>query len=634
MILHDIDVPNALIDFTATNSIGNIVVGASSRNAITRKFRNTDVASSLLKFTPESCAVYVISKGKVQTVRQAGRPQTPTGIGASPGQRSQRGLPPNTHDPEDTQRASIGRRSWRSTGSDRSSSDSFQMTPPNNVGSSSRVNSPVLSFDSFISENSSQGNSESSLRSNSSENLEFSSESPRASGSRVLEVEMKRLRLELKQTMDMYNSACKEAVSARHRAKELQHWKTEEERRFEQAKLAEEAALALAEVERHRTKTAMEAAQMQQRLAEMESQKRKSVEMKAKQEAAERKKAMAALAHGLIKYRRYTIEEIEVATDHFNTSLKIGEGGYGPVYKGWLDHTPVAIKILRPDLSQGQKQFQQEVEVLSCMRHPHMVLLLGACPEYGCLVYEFMDNGSLEDRLFRKDNTPPISWESRFRIAAEIATALLFLHQTKPEPLVHRDLKPANILLNQTYLSKISDVGLARLVPPSLADTVTQYHMTAAAGTFCYIDPEYQQTGLLGVKSDIYSLGVILLQVITARPPIGLSHHVEEAIKGGTFAEILDPTVTDWPVEEAMSLAKIALKCCELRKRDRPSLASVLLPELNRLRDLGLVHATAKNPSILDVPRRYSSDPEVGSTVDQERSNDSNEEITLECRSL
>lgn len=258
-----------------------------------------------------------------------------------------------------------------------------------------------------------------------------------------------------------------------------------------------------------------------------------------------------------------------------------------------------------------------QVEVLSCMRHPHMVLLLGACPEYGCLVYEFMDNGSLEDRLFRKDNTPPISWESRFRIAAEIATALLFLHQTKPEPLVHRDLKPANILLNQTYLSKISDVGLARLVPPSLADTVTQYHMTAAAGTFCYIDPEYQQTGLLGVKSDIYSLGVILLQVITARPPIGLSHYVEEAIKGGTFAEILDPTVTDWPVEEAMSLAKIALKCCELRKRDRPSLASVLLPELNRLRDLGLVHATAKNPSILDVPRRYSSDPEVGSTVDQ-----------------
>lgn len=143
--------------------------------------------------------------------------------------------------------------------------------------------------------------------------------------------------------------------------RELQQWKTEEERKFEQAKLAEEAALALAEVERHKTKTAMEAAQMQQRLAEMESQKRKSAEIKAKQEAEERKKAMEALSRGLIKYRRYTIEEIEVATDHFNTLLKIGEGGYGPVYKGLLGHTPVAIKILRPDLSQGQKQFQQEV---------------------------------------------------------------------------------------------------------------------------------------------------------------------------------------------------------------------------------------------------------------------------------
>lgn len=105
----------------------------------------------------------------------------------------------------------------------------------------------------------------------------------------------------------------------------------------------------------------MEAAHMQQRLAEMESKKRKSAEIKARQEAAERKKATEAMSRGLVKYRRYTIEEIEVATDHFNNSLKIGEGGYGPVYKGLLDHTPVAIKILRPDLSQGQKQFQQEV---------------------------------------------------------------------------------------------------------------------------------------------------------------------------------------------------------------------------------------------------------------------------------
>ncbi|KAA8541668.1 hypothetical protein F0562_022820 [Nyssa sinensis] len=189
------------------------------------------------------------------------------------------------------------------------------------------------------------------------------------------------------------------------------------------------------------------------------------------------------------------------------------------------------------------------------MRHPNMVLLLGACPENGCLVYEYMENGSLEDRVFCKDNTPPIPWGTRFKIAAEIATALLFLHQTKPEPPVHRKLKPANILIDRNYVSKISDVGLARLVPPSVADTVTQYHMTAAAGTF-------------------------------SKPPIGLAHHVTRAIEKGTFSEILDPAVTDWPVEEALSFAKLAMQCCELRKRDRPDLGSVIVPELKRLRDL------------------------------------------------
>lgn len=213
-----------------------------------------------------------------------------------------------------------------------------------------------------------------------------------------------------------------------------------------------------------------------------------------------------------------------------------------------------------------------------------MVLLLGACPEYGCLVYEHMSNGSLEDRLFCKGNTRPLPWQLRFRIAAEIATGLLFLHQTKPEPLVHRDLKPANILLDRNFVSKISDVGLARLVPPSVADSVTQYRMTQAAGTFCYIDPEYQQTGMLGTKSDIYSLGIMFLQIITAKPAMGLTHHMQRAIEKGTFGEMLDPAIHDWPYEEALHFTKISLKCAELRKKDRPDLTQVL-PELNRLRE-------------------------------------------------
>ncbi|XP_019059645.1 PREDICTED: U-box domain-containing protein 34-like [Tarenaya hassleriana] len=300
----------------------------------------------------------------------------------------------------------------------------------------------------------------------------------------------------------------------------------------------------------------------------------------------EKKRVLSTLNQGDVRFRKYTIQEIEQATGNFSDSRKIGEGGYGPVYKGNLDHTPVAIKVLRPDAAQGRSQFQQEVEVLTCMRHPNMVLLIGACPEYGCLVYEYMANGSLDDRLSRRGNTPVLPWRLRFRIAAEIATCLLFLHQTKPEPLVHRDLKPGNILLDQNFVSKISDVGLARLVPPSVAETMTQYRMTATAGTFFYIDPEYQQTGMLGTKSDVYSLGILLLQMITAKPPMGLTHYVGRAIEKGTFAEMLDPNVPDWPLEEALAFAKLALQCSELRRKDRPDLGKVVLPELNRLRAL------------------------------------------------
>ncbi|XP_024185893.1 U-box domain-containing protein 35 [Rosa chinensis] len=364
---------------------------------------------------------------------------------------------------------------------------------------------------------------------------------------------------------------------------ELNQWKLEEKKRLEEAQLAEEVALALVQREKANRKAAIEAAEAAQRIAEWESQKRRNTEQKALKEAKERKKASEARACD-ISYRKYTIEEIESATNNFSISCKIGEGGYGPVYKGEPDHTPVAIKALRPDAAQGQSQFQQEVKLLSGMRHPNMVLLLGACPDYGCLVYEYMANGSLEDRIFKRGNTPVIPWKLRFRIAAEICTGLLFLHQTKPEPLVHRDLKPANILLDHNYVSKISDVGLARLVPSSVADSITQYHITSAAGTFCYIDPEYQQTGMLGRKSDVYSLGVMLLQLITAKSPMGLTYHVEKAIKEGTFTETLDPAVPDWPVEETLEFAKLALQCAQMKRKDRPDLGKVVLPEFNRLR--------------------------------------------------
>ncbi|KAG9449324.1 hypothetical protein H6P81_009289 [Aristolochia fimbriata] len=652
VVLEDTDISKALVEYISHNAIENLVVGASARNAFIRRFKATDVPTSVSKGAPEFCTVYVISKGKISSVRSATRPapamsplrtqihnapsiktekpetpsfqtahpmslpaaRAPAPMGPPPPPAQVHYIPPHVvaHEEMDTIRSPFTRGGRGGANGKSYGEISLPDSESSYVSSSGRPSSdrpyPPSLYDHMEStrpariSNVDYGGMDNnrsfevmhaqqrgldmmdrySTYSHDSERTSWSSQSMQDE----LEVEMRRLKIELQQTMDLYSTACKEAITAKQRAQELHRWKIEEEQRLEEARFAEEAALAIAEKEKAKCKAAMEAAEQAQRIAELEAQKRINAETKAMKEAEEKNKALDALVNSDGRYRKYSIEDIEKATDHFDMSRKIGEGGYGPVYKCYLDHTPVAIKVLRPDAAQGRSQFQQEVEVLSCIRHPNMVLLLGACPEYGCLVYEYMANGSLEDRLFRRGNSPVLSWQLRFRIAAEIGTSLLFLHQTKPEPLVHRDLKPGNILLDRNYVSKISDVGLARLVPPNVANNVTQYRMTSTAGTFCYIDPEYQQTGMLGVKSDVYSLGILLLQLITAKQPMGLTHHVEKSIEKGTFAEMLDPAVPDWPVEEAMSLGKMALKCSELRRKDRPDLGKVVVPELNRLRAL------------------------------------------------
>ncbi|XP_031500914.1 U-box domain-containing protein 35-like isoform X2 [Nymphaea colorata] len=629
VVIEDSDVAKAIIEYITNYAIAVLVLSASPKTGFFR-FKSTDVPTTVYKGAPDFCTVYIISKGKVSSVRQATR-SVPAVVRQTTNLLTIQKLEPVKNPPpapiskvtvdndevDATMKsplprggAGLGLRhvSERSLtdvdssftpssqdGADRmfpSPNDSFASATPSRLSYTRSADEESTSFEQRIS-------FESPFRllrkfpEQNSIDMDYSSLS-RASGSswssqtaEEVEAEMRRLKLELKQTMDMYSNACKEAISAKQKAQELHRWKMEGEHKLDAARIAGETALAIAENEKAKCKAAIEAAEAAQRIAELEAQKRLNAEKKALREAEEKKKALDALANTDIRYRKYTIEEIEIATENFSEKRKIGEGGYGPVYKGYLDHTSVAIKVLRPDAAQGRMQFQQEVEVLSCIRHPNMVLLLGACPEYGCLVYEYMSNGSLEDRLLRRGNSPSLSWQLRFRIAAEIATGLLFLHQTKPEPLVHRDLKPANILLDRNFVSKISDVGLARLVPPSVADHVTQYRMTSAAGTFCYIDPEYQQTGMLGIKSDIYSLGIMLLQIVTGKPAMGLAHHVERALDKGTFKEMLDPTVPDWPVEEAITFAKLALNCAELRRKDRPDLGSVVLPELKKLAAMG-----------------------------------------------
>ncbi|KAL2472305.1 Protein kinase protein with adenine nucleotide alpha hydrolase-like domain [Abeliophyllum distichum] len=661
VVLEDTDVSKAITEFVKQSGIDVLVLGATVKGSIFSlqhcRFKAKDIPGSVLKGVPDFCTIYIIHKGKISSMRAASRPP-PSILSPLRGQIMLH-VCSNSDASEPSLFSSNNSRSSFSGQSRPGSEPSpnamqneahimkspfthrmgpngkpYDLLPPETDISfviSGRKSIDIISGRKSIDtcpsyhERFESGHTPPRLSSLSDmENhafeswqlgrksggtitpLEFSYasiENDRTSMSQTMEeveAEMRMLKLELKQTMDMYSTACKEALSAREKAKELQRWKMEEQRRLEEAQLAEEAALALVEKEKAKSRAALEHAEAAQRIAELEAQKRISAEMRALKEEEEKTKVLNALANSDVGYRKYSIGEIEVATNYFSQAQKIGEGGYGPVYKCYLDHTPVAVKVLRPEATHGRSQFQQEIEILSSVRHPNMVLLLGACPEYGCLVYENMSNGSLEDRLFQRGKTSPLSWQLRFQIAAEIGTGLLFLHQSKPEPLVHRDLKPANILLDRNYVSKIGDVGLARLVPPSVADSVTQYLVTATAGTFCYIDPEYQQTGMLGVKSDIYSLGIIFLQLLTGKPPMGLTHHVERAIEKGTFREMLDPSIPDWPVEEALSFAKLALKCSELRRKDRPDLGNVILPELNKLRALAQDTTFNSAPKVAD----------------------------------
>ncbi|KAJ7952083.1 Protein kinase domain [Quillaja saponaria] len=615
VLLEDVDIVKAITEYISYAAIENLVLGATSKHGFIR-FKTSSVSSSVSKAVPDFCTVYVISKGKISSVRNASRPahfaspllnhiqklnQKNVSLSDIPSRRmnlrDRTSFKPHSWQDESIKspfgrgRGFTGRSCAEFTGSetdisfvssDRTSTDRASSVLYDYIDSGRTSRISINSEHSFGS--SRLGPKFADLGSPYFSSFSQSSSRTSCSSQNLdeVEAEMRRLKLELKQTMDMYSTACKEALTAQQKAMELNHWRLEEDRILEEARLAQTAALAIAEKEKATCKAAMETAAASKRIAEVESHRRANLEMKALKEAEEMRKLLDNLAH--IRYRRYTIEEIEAATEFFSESRKIGEGGYGPVYQCYLNHTPAAVKVLRPDAAQGRSQFQQEIDILSCIRHPNMVLLLGACPEYGILIYEYMANGSLEDRLFRKGNTPVLSWQLRFRIAAEIATGLLFLHQTKPEPLVHRDLKPGNILLDHNYVCKISDVGLARLVP-AVADNVTQYRMTSTAGTFCYIDPEYQQTGMLGVKSDVYSLGIMLLQLITGKPPMGLAHHVENSIEKGTFSDMLDPSVPDWPFEEALSFAKLALQCAELRRKDRPDLGKAVLPEIHKLRE-------------------------------------------------
>ncbi|KAI3974962.1 hypothetical protein MKX01_005073 [Papaver californicum] len=286
-------------------------------------------------------------------------------------------------------------------------------------------------------------------------------------------------------------------------------------------------------------------------------------------------------------FSEFSFIEIEEATQKFNASLMIGEGGYGCVYKGFLHNTEVAIKMLHATNLQGHSEFQQEVDVLNKVRHPNIVTLVGACPEAWALIYEYLPNGSLEDRLTCKDNTPPLLWQTRIQIATEICSALIFLHTNNPHSIIHGDLKPANVLLDANFVSKLGDFGICRLIPQgeSSSGSSTPFCRTHPKGTLVYMDPEFLGTGQLTTKSDVYSFGIVLLRLLTGRPAMGLVKEVEYALDNGNLSDVLDESAGNWPFVQAKQLAQLALSCCQMHRRGRPDLESEVMKVLEPLKD-------------------------------------------------
>lgn len=300
---------------------------------------------------------------------------------------------------------------------------------------------------------------------------------------------------------------------------------------------------------------------------EREEAAREAEELQQKREEA------ASSTKEIMNLTEFTFSELERATNNFDNSMKIGEGGYGNVYKGFLRHTVVAIKMLNSQSMQGQAEFYQEVEILSRVRHPHLVTLIGTCPEAWALIYEYLPQGSLEDRLACKDNTPPLPWYVRTRITAEICFALIFLHSYKPHAVVHSDIKPANILLGSNYTSKLGDFGISRLLIQT-DNTNTLFKQTHLKGTFVYMDPEFASSGELTPRSDVYSFGIIILRLLTGRPALGIIKEVREAMVANQLHEMLDVSAGDWPFVQAKQLAHLALRCCEIERKKRPDLAT------------------------------------------------------------
>ncbi|KAH7672448.1 Non-specific serine/threonine protein kinase protein [Dioscorea alata] len=279
----------------------------------------------------------------------------------------------------------------------------------------------------------------------------------------------------------------------------------------------------------------------------------------------------------------FAFEEMALATSNFNSSTQIGEGGYGKVYKGVLaDGSLVAIKRAKEGSLQGSKEFFTEIQLLSRAHHRNLVSLVGYCIEEGeqMLVYEFIPNGTLRDHLAGKSKEP-MNFSMRLHVALAAAKGILYLHTEADPPIFHRDIKASNILLDSKLVAKVADFGLSRLAPvPDFEGATPDYVSTVVKGTPGYLDPEYFLTHKLTDKSDVYSLGVVFLELLTAMKPIShgknIVREVNSAYESGDIFSIIDSRMGAYPSECVGKFVSLALKCCQDETDMRPSMSEVV----------------------------------------------------------
>ncbi|KAL5547967.1 hypothetical protein UlMin_003198 [Ulmus minor] len=277
---------------------------------------------------------------------------------------------------------------------------------------------------------------------------------------------------------------------------------------------------------------------------------------------------------------------IVASTVNFSAANKLGEGGFGPVYKGKLLGLDIAVKRLSKNSGQGIMEFRNEVQLISKLQHTNLVRLLGFCihKEERILIYEYMPNRSLDSFLFNPEKRPLLDWKMRKNIIEGIAQGLLYLHKYSRLRIVHRDLKTSNILLDSYMNPKISDFGLARTILED--DQHSRAKTRRVAGTFGYLSPEYALHGLFSTKSDVFSFGVILLEIVSGKKnstfcgsdcSSNLIGHAWNLWNCGKCMELMDPTLSDsCSMSDVIMYIQVGLLCVQESAEDRPTMSDVI----------------------------------------------------------